>query len=354
MTEQQFSHIELNAADSAAEPVADVWRGEVQSRIARYKSRRGRRVEGAFSMRFPFPADEIAEPVAKAEAVFSIAEPEFITADEVAALEAPAHIAQISEYSETTTAVLVDEPVAEEQNVAAENNIELVLEPTPVPEREPYVDLVSRPRPKRKVIAFPKHLSVAPESLYRLADPVTSEVPRILDVPEELQAIPTTPFLDGLELDSMQSANELRDREHVELPFQAVRVSQRIFAGIIDAAISAVGVVIFGAVAYKIIPQLSITKPLVLAGIAIAGLLWSVYQYLFVVYSGRTLGMMAAKIRLRTFKGFRPTARQRRARVLGFYLSALSLGMGLMWVFVDVDGLCWHDRLSRTYLSNRK
>ena len=46
--------------------------------------------------------------------------------------------------------------------------------------------------------------------------------------------------------------------------------------------------------------------------------------------------------------------RQRRHRVLGFYLSALSLGMGLMWVFVDVDGLCWHDRLSQTYLADRQ
>jgi len=28
--------------------------------------------------------------------------------------------------------------------------------------------------------------------------------------------------------------------------------------------------------------------------------------------------------------------------------------MGLMWAFVDVDELCWHDRLSRTYLSERE
>ena len=85
-----------------------------------------------------------------------------------------------------------------------------------------------------------------------------------------------------------------------------------------------------------------------------AGLLWSVYQYLFVVYAGKTLGMMAAKIRLRTFKGKAPTLRQRRHRVLGFYFSALSLGMGLMWMLVDVDALCWHDRLSQTYLADRQ
>ena len=108
-------------------------------------------------------------------------------------------------------------------------------------------------------------------------------------------------------------------------------------AGIIDGLTAAIGVAIFAAVAYKIIPQISITKPLILACVAIAALLWSVYQYLFVVYGGKTPGMMAAKLRLRTFTGTSPTMRQRRTRVLGFYLSALSLGMGLMWAFVDVD-----------------
>ena len=106
------------------------------------------------------------------------------------------------------------------------------------PEPEPFVDTIARPRPKRKVIAFPRHLSVAPETVYRLADPVTAEVPRILDVPEELEAIPTTPFLDGLQLDLLKPADVARDREHVELPFRAVRISQRVFAGLIDVAVT--------------------------------------------------------------------------------------------------------------------
>jgi uncharacterized RDD family membrane protein YckC len=352
MTEQQFSHIELNAADSSAEPAADLWRNEVQARIARYKTRRGRRVEGAFSMRFPFPVDEIVEPAPTVEEDLPITE---LTADipeEVPASASPLEGAPVSESLETTMTALLELPDGEEQEVAAQN-VELALDPTSAPEPEPFVDMVPRPRPKRKVIAFPRHLSIAPETVYRLADPVTSEVSRILDVPEELEAIPTTPFLDGLQLDPVKSPDDMRDREHVDLPFRAVGISQRVVAGMIDGAIAGIGVAVFGAVAYKIIPQLAITKPLVLALVAMAPLLWSVYQYLFVVYAGRTFGMMATKIRLRTFKGKTPTLLQRRKRVLGFYLSALSLGMGLMWVFVDVDALCWHDRLSQTYLAER-
>ena len=350
MTEQQLS--QPSAADSSAEPAADLWRSEVQSRIARYKTRRGRRVEGAFSMRFPFPVEEIVEPVETLEVAAPVAEPVEEIPEEVLTAEEPAELTQVSEMPQTTAAETAEEAIAEVEESAAEVVVP-ELEIAPEPEPEPFVASANRPRPKRKVIAFPCHLSVAPEMTYRLADPVNSESPRILDVPEELEAIPTTPFLDGLQLDPVNSADASRDREHVELPFRAVRVAQRAFAGLTDIAVTGVGVAVFAGIAYKILAKPALTKPLILALVVAAGLLWSVYQYLFVVYAGQTLGMMAAKIRLRTFKGRAPNLRQRRHRVLGFYLSTLSLGMGLMWMFVDVDALCWHDRLSQTYLSDR-
>ena len=348
MTEQQLS--QSSAADNSAEPAADLWRSEVQSRIARYKTRRGRRVEGAFSMRFPFPVDEIVEPIETLEVAAPVAEPLEEIPEEVLAEEEPAELTQASEMPPTAGTETAEEAIAEAEESAAEVAVpELELAPQP----EPFVATVNRPRPKRKVIAFPRHLSVVPEMTYRLADPVNSESPRILDVPEELEAIPTTPFLDGLQLDPVNPADASRDREHVELPFRAVRVAQRAFAGLTDLAVTGVGVAVFAGLAYRILAKPPLTKPLVLALVVAAGLLWSVYQYLFVVYAGQTLGMMAAKIRLRTFQGRAPNLRQRRHRVLGFYLSTLSLGMGLMWLFVDVDALCWHDRLSQTYLADR-
>jgi len=355
MTEQQFS--QTDAADLSPDPAAELWRSEVQSRLAGYKKRRGRRVEGAFSMRFPFPGGEIAESAELAIAIPAIAEPVIepceAIPDEELILETEAEFSQVSAPSQIGSTEIAEGEPAEKENAAAEA-VDLVLEPAPEPEPEPFVDTVPRPRPKRKVIAFPRHLSVAPETFYRLADPVTSESPRILDVPEELEAIPTTPFLDGLQLDRLNPADEARDREHVELQFRAVRVSQRVFAGAVDVAVVGVGLVVFAAVAFQVLGKPPLAKPLILGLAVAAGLLWIVYQYLFVVYAGKTLGMMAARVRLRTFKGKTPNLRQRRHRVLGFYLSALSLGMGLMWVFVDVDALCWHDRLSRTYLADRQ
>ena len=348
MTEQ-FS--QYQPSNASAEPNEDIWRNEVQDRLARYKRRRGRRIEGAFTMRFPFPADEAAELSPTPETTVAVAElsPD-VNLDTVEA----------SQSAESFDALDIDPPASEaitQDAEVAEDAIDLVLESpaVPEPEPEPFVDTVVRPRPKRKVIAFPKQLSVVPEQqMYRLADPVNSEVPRILDVPEELQAIPTTPFLDGLQFEPSSATTEARDVEHVELPFRAAQTSQRVLAAAIDGAVVAVCVVVFAVVAYKILANPPLTKPLVLGLVAATVVLWSAYQYLFVVHAGTTLGMLAARIRIRTFRGKSPTLRQRRHRVLGFYLSALSLGMGLMWAFVDVDGLCWHDRLSRTCLSERE
>ena len=47
-------------ADSS-QPQDDAWRKEIHARVAGYRSRRGRRVEGEFSMRFPFPPSETIE-----------------------------------------------------------------------------------------------------------------------------------------------------------------------------------------------------------------------------------------------------------------------------------------------------
>ena len=34
-------------------------------------------------------------------------------------------------------------------------------------------------------------------------------------------------------------------------------------------------------------------------------------------------------------------------------LSCLALGIGLVWAFIDEDQICWHDRITHTYLSAR-
>lgn len=347
MTEQQLS--QLHTLNGSAEP-ADPWRDEVQDRLARYKRRRGRRIEGAFTMRFPFPADDVSaleQPSPAAVAVASaVADMLEQKAEQPVIAFSPANDQLPAEFIAEATADVA--PPADEDSPA---HPELFLEAPPAEEiePEPFVDPHPRPKPKRKVIAFPRQHSTV-EAEYRLADPVTAEVPRILDVPEELES---TPFLDGLQLDLPDTATVEVSRDHVDLARQPVSTSQRVFAGAIDLAVTVVSTGIFAAVASRILPELPPAKQLTMGLLMTTVVLWAAYQYLFVVYAGQTLGMMAARIRLCTFNGRSLNLRRRKIRVLSLYLSSLSLGMGLMWAFVDVDSLCWHDRLSQTFLTSR-
>jgi len=222
-------------------------------------------------------------------------------------------------------------------------------------EHVPPPAMQSRPRPKRKVIAFPCQPGTA-DSGHRLADPVLPEQPRILDVPEELEAYPSTPFLEGLQFEPAPSAfaAPADHADHVELPFQPADISQRVYAAMLDLSLVALAAVIFGFIGHKMLPDLVLTKLVRLTAAMLSLLIWSIYQYLLLVYAGRTVGMQVAGIRLSTFKGRQPSLRHRRNRALGLYLSAASLVMGLLWAFVDVDTLCWHDRISGTYLTRRE
>jgi uncharacterized RDD family membrane protein YckC len=83
---------------------------------------------------------------------------------------------------------------------------------------------------------------------------------------------------------------------------------------------------------------------------AIAVLLWVAYEFLFVVYTGSTPGLRAAGLRLATFDGSPLDRRLRRWRVLASFLSAFSGGLGFLWCVLDQDGLCWHDRITRTHV----
>ena len=179
----------------------------------------------------------------------------------------------------------------------------LVPAAEPEPDPEPRPAPLPRPRAKRKVIAFPRQASEAPAITYRLADPVVPEQPRILDVPEELEAFPGTPLLDGLQFLASAQPASTAPADHIELPFQAVSIPQRLYAGLVDCAIVAAAAGVFGAVGYKMLPKLVLTKPVVLTAAAVPVLLWAIYQYVLTVYGGVTAGMRVAENLSEHFQG---------------------------------------------------
>lgn len=124
-------------------------------------------------------------------------------------------------------------------------------------------------------------------------------------------------------------------------------------ASALDGVIVCLASAWFGAIFWKVTGVRPPFAQVVGLGVVIPTVLWAAYQYLLIVYSGSTPGLRIAQLDLSRFDGSRVPRALRRWRVLGSYLSAASLGMGYAWVFLDEDALCWHDRITHTYLAPR-
>jgi uncharacterized RDD family membrane protein YckC len=328
------------AEERSHDQQAENWRDEISSRLNNYAKRRGRkRLAGDYSMQLDFerprrsntatahalnPIIEEAAPQATARAIETLA-PDL----SYAAPEPEWH-------PSITTAEIAssfDVPVAHAEP-----------EPAHAPEQ-----------PKRKtqhrIIEFPRLFPMerAETSSDELAEAINK--PRILDVPEETDQI-VLPLAD-LSFEMQQQAEETAAAHHFELPIQVAGVSQRVFAGLADSTIVLFATAIFAGIALSVAKDMPHNKLTLIAGLLIPGVIWAAYHYLFLVHSARTPGMKIAQLRLATFNG-KPTTRQiRRTRALGLILSFVSAGMGFGWALVDEDTLCWHDRISRTFLTYR-
>jgi uncharacterized RDD family membrane protein YckC len=80
-------------------------------------------------------------------------------------------------------------------------------------------------------------------------------------------------------------------------------------------------------------------------------LFYAQYFALFTIFGGSTPGMMLRKLRVVSFDGSVPTSRQMAWRSLGYLISAGACLLGFVWALWDEDQVCWHDRISRTYLT---
>ena len=84
---------------------------------------------------------------------------------------------------------------------------------------------------------------------------------------------------------------------------------------------------------------------------ATLALIYAQYFALFTIFGGSTPGMMLRGIRVVSFDGGIPTSRQMVWRSLGYLISAGTFFLGFLWPLWDDDHLCWHDRISQTYLT---
>ena len=197
-----------------------------------------------------------------------------------------------------------------------------------------------------KIIEFPRTIYAPQARPQDLAEPVFDR-PRILEAPE---IVPPPPALGGVTIEEIAKPEPER-RPGIDMPLQSAPVRQRVMAAVIDASVVGAAAAVFGGVFYRVAGV--IPTPMQAAGMG-AGLVtvcWAGYQYLLLVYSGTTAGLKALGLRVRRFDGEEAGRRIRRWRVLGSFVSAVSLGMGYAWHFLDEDGLCWHERVTKTHIA---
>ncbi len=297
----------------------DAWRREVAARLSHYRSRRRTREPRYPSLQLKFEPEPISTSPEPAPPPAALADRDRQTPD----------------YVETTAALRIT--LVEPSSFSPDN---LLSYPRILP--------AAITESTAKVIEFASY-SPAPRALDELAEPVLDR-PRIIDTPE---LTPPPPALGGILIEPVEEpANERRPG--FEIPLQAAPMSRRMAASAIDATLVLSAFAAFTYLFFRINAELPPLGKIGGAGVLLIGVLWSAYQYLLLVYSGTTPGLKLAKLELHRFDGSPVPLRIRRWRALTSLLSGLSLGLGYAWCFLDEDRLCWHDRITRTYMAPKK
>jgi uncharacterized RDD family membrane protein YckC len=326
----------------AQSPDATAWRNELSARLNRYRSRRKVRPPRypSLSLQFELPTNP----------------------------NATAGSSQLSAFEPVSNHALALDELRRGPFSAAEAETEFRQPPPPETAPRPAHSPVGHFAPSgsgngsahasahpsaysgAKIIEFPGFAwgppSPPPD---QLAEPVSGR-PRILEVPE---VAPPPPALGGITIEAPER-EEAERRPGIDIPLQSAPLGLRLVAALVDGLIVAAASAVFGVIFWKV----AAVRPPLAQDLGLAAgipcLFWAAYQYLLIVYAGSTPGLRAAGLELARFDGTSTTQSLRRWRVLAACLSGLSIGMGYAWVFLDEDALCWHDRITHTYLAPRR
>jgi hypothetical protein len=324
------------AGDTPEAPDTESWRSEVAARLHNYRARRRPREPRYPSLQLKFET----EPVGKETAPDSV---DFDSSgfnpprQNAPALEVPARV------DEPLPRIRLAQQAAGELPPSAAPRIRLAE-----PADYPRALFSTGSEATAKVIDFASY-SAAPRPIDELAEPVFDR-PRIIEAPA---IVPPPPALGGISIEAVEEpANERRPG--FEIPLQAAPMGRRMAAGGIDAVLVVAAITAFAYIFFRITGEAPPPARMAETVFLLAGALWSAYQYLLLVYAGTTPGLRLARLELQRFDGDPVPRVLRRWRMLASLLSAVSLGLGYAWCLLDEDELCWHDRITRTYMAPRK
>ena len=196
-----------------------------------------------------------------------------------------------------------------------------------------------------RVIEFPR-LSAPPVRTDELAEPLLDR-PRIVEAPA---LVPPPPALGGILIEGVKEQMPER-RPGFDMPLRSATLLRKLLAAGVDGLLVAAGLGVFGYVLLRFSGSLQPTKATLQIAAVVLAVLWSAYQYAFLVYTGSTPGSRVCGLTLTRFDGSTVCRKVRRWRVLASFLSCISLGLGYTWCFFDEDQLSWHDRITKTHFA---
>lgn len=134
---------------------------------------------------------------------------------------------------------------------------------------------------------------------------------------------------------------------------QPAPINLRLMAAVVDGAFIVAAFLALAMAAMSKANYLPSLRQAEFVSAAVLTFLATLYQVFFISVASGTPGMMWARIAMFTLNGEKPTFDQRCGRLGALVMSLLPVGLGAAWAIFDDEHLCWHDRLSGTYLRKR-
>jgi uncharacterized RDD family membrane protein YckC len=182
---------------------------------------------------------------------------------------------------------------------------------------------------------YPRIMDVVEQPSAELAPPDELAQPPQIEptrAPEQMELLPS---FEDIQLEPAYTSTQ----PDIEIIPRPAPLKERLVAGLIDLALVALAAVLFGYSFVRMSEDTPHSRLTLLFALCVGGILWIVFQYLFLVHGSGTPGMLFAQLELRSFEGRPVNANTRRIRAAASALSAFSVGLGYAWAFVDEDRL---------------
>jgi uncharacterized RDD family membrane protein YckC len=185
-----------------------------------------------------------------------------------------------------------------------------------------------------------------PEESAHILDSVAMEEPEPAPVED---TVPPEPV--EIVLDTPLPAEEASGIEDGFAPLPLAPMGRRFLAGVLDAIVLLVSAGLFAFIFWRAGGHISM-RGLNMAVLAfVPAFLIMAYFGLFTALTATTPGLLWMGLEIRGQDGGHPTPQDAFYRAFGCLVSTSALLLGFVWALVDSEGLTWHDRMSRTFLT---